>query len=587
VTTTVEAPEESERPEEAAPPRTHGTVALLGTTVDGDPLPRVRRRLTPLHFRSDTLWGWLAPLILTVIVGVLQFWNITEPHNITFDETYYAKDSYSLLTQGYARNFVNDSATDESEADEIINAGSTEEIFATGPSLVVHPEVGKWMIAVGEWMFGLTPLGWRFSAAVVGTLMVLVMCRLVRRLTGSTLLGCVAGLLLALDGLHFVMSRFALLDIFVAFWILCGTHCLVADRDWARAKMARLAEVTPSRTLSEFGPVKSLLVRPWRITAGVCFGLACGTKWNAAFVLAALAFLSWAWDCGLRRSLGVRLYTLKSAVADGIPAFFSVVGLAVVVYTFSWVGLLTHGQMFEDAFGHANDPSDWTWSSVNDKRDGPILGIDTPINDELYGFRHDVNMLWNYNLELWRFHTGDYIKDATHPFQSHPGGWLVLNRPLGIAATSGDSSVIPECPPGDSCVKQVLAIGTPVLWWGGVVALFVCAGYWIFRRDWRFGIPVVGVLSAWLPWFWNDERPIFFFYAMVIVPFTVIGVTLVLGKMIGSSRATYTRRLVGVTAAGLCVLVVALNFAYFYPIWTNGLLSNEDWNDRMWIDTWI
>ena len=38
--------------------------------------------------------------------------------------------------------------------------------------------------------------GWRVSAAVVGALTVLVLARLVRRLTGSTLIGCLAGLLL-------------------------------------------------------------------------------------------------------------------------------------------------------------------------------------------------------------------------------------------------------------------------------------------------------------------------------------------------------------------------------------------------------
>jgi dolichyl-phosphate-mannose--protein O-mannosyl transferase len=588
VTTSVEAPDTDERRETSTtPPRSHGSVTLLGTTTEGEPLPRVRRRLTPLHFRSDTLWGWLAPLILTVLVGIVQFWNITEPHDITFDETYYAKDAYSLLVHGYARQYVNDSQTDENEADEIINSGSTEGIFARDPSMVVHPEVGKWMIAVGEWAFGLTPLGWRASAAVTGTLMVLVMCRLVRRMTGSTLLGCLAGLLLALDGLHFVMSRFALLDIFVAFWLLCATHCLVADRDWARARMARLTEVTPQRSARDFGPVRSLLFRPWRVAAGICFGLACGTKWNAVFVLAGLGLLSWVWDCSMRRAIGVRLAALKSLAADAVPAFLSVVGVAFVVYFASWVGFLSHAQLFEDALGHPVDQNDWAWSSVDDRRDGDILGVDTPVNDELYGLRHDLGMLWNYHVELWRFHTGDYIKEATHPFESHPGGWLLINRPLGIAATSGDSSVIPECSPDQECVKQVLAIGTPVLWWGGVLALFASVGYWVFRRDWRFGLPVVGVLAAWLPWFWNDERPIFYFYAVVIVPFTVIAVTLCLGKIIGPARASYGRRITGVTVAAAFVLAVALNFAYFYPIWTNGLLSNENWNDRMWIESWI
>ncbi len=590
VTTTADAPAEGRAgsPEVGSESqRPHGAVALLGTTVEGDPLPRMRRRLTPLHYRSDTLWGWLAPLIVTVLAGILQFWNISTPHDLTFDETYYAKDAYSLLTEGYARSFVNDPDTEDSEADAIINGGSTEGIFADDPSLVVHPEVGKWMIAVGEWIFGLTPLGWRFSAALTGTLMVLVMCRLVRRLTGSTLLACVGGLLLALDGLHFVMSRFALLDIFMAFWLLCATHCLVADRDWARARLARMSEVSPRLGRGDFGPVRGLLVRPWRIAAGVCLGLACGSKWSAVLVVAGLGLLSWLWDVGMRRAAGVHRPTLKSLAVDAGPAFLSVVGVGFAVYVVSWVGFLTHAQTFEDAFGTAVDDSDWSWSSVDDNRDGAILGLDTPLNDEVYGARHQLNMLWNYHVELWKFHTGDYIKDATHPFQSHPGGWLVLNRPLGIAATSGDSGVIPECPPGEDCVKQVLAIGTPVLWWAGVPALVVSVGYWVFRRDWRFGVPVVGVLSTWLPWFWNNDRPIFFFYAVAIVPFTVLAVTLVLGKIIGTSRATYGRRVAGVTAAAVFVAAVAANFVFFYPIWTNALLSNEDWNDRMWIDSWI
>ena len=82
--------------------------------------------------------------------------------------------------------------------------------------MVVHPEVGKWLIGAGEQVFGFDALGWRAAPAIVGTLMVLVIIRLVRRLTGSTLLGGVAGLLLCFDGLALVLSRLALLDIFCA-----------------------------------------------------------------------------------------------------------------------------------------------------------------------------------------------------------------------------------------------------------------------------------------------------------------------------------------------------------------------------------
>ena len=118
-----------------------------------------------------------------------------------------------MLGNGYVRTYVED-------ADKTILNGQTSGLWQDSPSMVVHPEVGKWLIALGEKGFGMDPFGWRIAAAVVGSLMVLLMCRFVRRVTGSTALGLVGGLLLALDGLQLVLSRLALLDIFLAFFIL-------------------------------------------------------------------------------------------------------------------------------------------------------------------------------------------------------------------------------------------------------------------------------------------------------------------------------------------------------------------------------
>ena len=187
------------------------------------------------------------------------------------------------------------------------------------------------------------------------------------------------------------------------------------------------------------------------------------------------------------------------------------------------MGFLTHAEKFEEAFAEPTAQGEIALDARST----------TTRTARSRASLHDLNILWNYHKEVYAFHTGDYIKDAEHPFESHPGGWLVINRPLGIDATSGDNTVIANCPEGEDCVKQVLAIGTPVLWWGGVLALFVAAGYWLTRRDWRFGVPVVGVLTTWLPWFRYDDRQIFFYYAISIIPFTIIAVTLVLGKLIG------------------------------------------------------
>ena len=131
-------------------------------------------------------------------------------------------------------------------------------MFTGKASFIVHPPVGKWVIGLGEWLFGVTPFGWRFMPAVLGTAMVLMLCRIVRRMTRSTLLGCMAGLLLAVDGLSIVLSRTALLDGTLAFFVLAAFGALVIDRDRARLRLRGLGRgprtgpgwrrTTPART---------------------------------------------------------------------------------------------------------------------------------------------------------------------------------------------------------------------------------------------------------------------------------------------------------------------------------------------------
>ena len=72
---------------------------------------------------------------------------------------------------------------------------------------------------------------------------------------------------------------------------------------------------------------------------------------------------------------------------------------------------------------------------------------------------------------------------------------------------------------GTTCLRVITAMGTPILWWLAALALLWAIWLWLGRRDWRFGVPVLAVLAVWLPWFQYADRPLFFFYAIMIIPF--------------------------------------------------------------------
>jgi hypothetical protein len=55
---------------------------------------------------TDRLNGWIVTLIIGAIAFVLRFINLGYPNKLVFDETYYAKDAYSLLKFGYERGLA-------------------------------------------------------------------------------------------------------------------------------------------------------------------------------------------------------------------------------------------------------------------------------------------------------------------------------------------------------------------------------------------------------------------------------------------------------------------------------------------------
>ena len=513
---------------------------------------RVRRRLVD-PMPADRVRSWVAALAITLIAGVLRFWDLGRPRAFVFDETYYAKDAWSLLNFGAEQDYIRaEKDGDPDPANAKILDGDLQGLWTGDPSYVVHPPGGKWMIGFGEQLFGLTPFGWRFTVALAGTLAVLLVIRIGRRLFRSTLLGCVAGVLLTIEGLAYVHSRTALLDPLLMFWVLVAFGALVLDRDHTRQ---RLAERLPASPLGRFGP--GLGLRPWRLAAGVALGLACSVKWSGLWFVAGFGLLTVLWDMGARRTAGIRRPWIGALLRDAPPAFVSLVVLAFVVYLGTWTGWFLAG---DDAYLR-----DWA-----EENPGPALVPDA------------LRSLWHYHHEAWKFHTG---LRSPHDYESHPWGWLVLARPVSYFY-EGPKMGEAGCEVAQ-CSSAVTALGTPAIWWASLLALPVLVFLWAARRDWRAGAILMGVAAGYLPWFAYSERTIFSFYAVAFVPFLVLAITMCLGLLLGPPDATPWRRQWGAAVAGTYVLLAVANFWYLLPVLTARVIPYADWAERMWWKSWI
>jgi dolichyl-phosphate-mannose-protein mannosyltransferase len=491
---------------------------------------RARQLVTPMP--GNRRRGWFITLSVTLIGGLVRFWNLgfpTDKGTPIFDEKHYVPQAAQVLRNGgYEDN--------------------------PGYELVVHPPLAKQLIAMGEWIFGYDGWGWRFSSAVAGTLCILLVVRIARRMTRSDLLGAIAGVLLICDGVSHVQSRLGMLDIFMALFVVVSFACLLVDRDQVRS---RLAEAVSEGWVanSPYGP--RLGFRWWRFAGGVSLGLACGVKWSGIWYIIAFGLLSVFWDLTARRAAGVEHPWLGTMVRDVLPALWSLVAIAVLVYLGTW----------------------WAWFASETGVDrhvvGQKLGADSWVPDAL-------RSLWFYSGNVLDFHENLKTTAANrHPWESKPWTWPMGLRPMLYYYESS----VQGCGQA-SCVGAIMLIGTPALWWLAFPILAWALWRSIARLDWRYAAVLVGYGAGLLPWFTMIDRQMYFFYVMPMAPFLVLGITLVLGQILGSARAGRERRGTGTLAVALYVGLVVANFVWLWPILNGNPITPEMWQDQLWLPSW-
>ena len=535
----------------------------------------LRERLLGAPLTANAkVWGWFGPLIVTLVAGVMRFWQLGRPHQLVFDETYYVKQGWSMVQRGYEQKVP----ANMPEPDAFFTHGQVATVYGTEADFVVHPPFGKWLIGWGEQMFGInSSFGWRFAVALAGTFAVLLVGRAAWHLFRSATLATIAALLTAFEGMEFVLSRTSILDGLVSFWALAAFVAVLADRDRTRRLLAHKVAAAQddgswdggeggSRRVVLTGP--SLGLRPWRWVAAVCLGLGMATKWSDGFYLVALGLASVFWDLGARRAVGVSRWFSATIAKDGLTGALIMVPVACLTYLATWTGWL----MSSSAWGR-----DWAQQNPATKSIG--LAPDSSLFAWVPG---PLRSLWQYHQQMY-----DSAASITspHTYQSNPWSWMAQTRPTSFFYESPAKGV--EGCPVTECSKAITSLGNVSIWWAGIFALLVLVFAWALRRDWRAGVLLGLVAAGLLPWFSYQQRTIFTFYAVVFAPYVILAVTYCLGLVLGSADASPRRRRLGAAAVGAYVVLAVGTFVFFWPVYTAQVIPKSHWSWRMWLPSWV
>jgi dolichyl-phosphate-mannose-protein mannosyltransferase len=203
--------------------------------------------------------------------------------------------------------------------DELQYVSSARAFLAGAPNPNPEaPPLGKLLIAVGIKAMGDNPSGWRITGAVCGALTLMAILLWCHLLLHDYVLALTACALTLFNNFLFVMSRVAMMDVFLVMFIMWG---LVAFT--AALELNGLSAIT-RRFILGF--------------AGAMFGLACACKWNGIDTLGIVIGASAVLLLAAKRSVDDRIVRYRTHLLEvGIlPLIVALFVVPVVAYSLTY-----------------------------------------------------------------------------------------------------------------------------------------------------------------------------------------------------------------------------------------------------------
>ena len=477
-----------------------------------------------------------------VIAALTRLWNLGYPARLVFDETYYVKDALTLSREGHEKSWP-DGADAAFQSGDVLG-------YLDQAAFVVHPPLGKWLISTGIWFTGFDQsTGWRLSTAILGIATVGLLMLVALKLFRSFPIAILAGFLLAVDGLAITLSRTALLDASLTFFLLLGFWFFLFDQQSSRIRITQAIESSRN---------SMLWFRPWLVLTGVALGAASSIKWSGLYLLAGIGLYVVVSEALLRRNSGESNWFRKGILLQGTFSFLSLVPAAVATYLLTWLGWI---------IGTGGYLRNWA-------TDNPPTGLFALVPDWMLS-------LWRYHEMIYSFHV-NLTKE--HSYEAHPLGWLVGLRPTAFFYESYPQGTN-GCQIAEGCSSAITALGNPFIWISSTAALIYIIYRYARHRERVLGLVLLGTASLYLPWIILSERTVFQFYVVSFQPWLILGLVLAIQQLRRKLLAK-SKKLANATTVGFVALTF-VSFVFFLPINTGIYLPYELWQLRMWLPSWI
>jgi len=454
---------------------------------------------------------WLAELALWSDGQPLHPQHVDDTGRALFDEKDQWTTKYTYMNSTYF--------------DEIYHPRTAlEHLENIYPYEVSHPPLGKLILSIGIWLFGMVPFGWRFMGTLFGVLMLPILYVFLKNLFGKTAVAFCGTCLFAFDFMHLVQTRIATIDTYGVFFILVSYYF-----------MYRWLSV-PSGTKLRKSVFPLFL-------SGLFWGIGCASKWTVVYAGVGLAVL---WLLGLifkgrewLRATGstgrprFSLHVLGTVVLSVI--FF--VAVPVCIYVASYIPYVTAAAAYHDA---------------------PVT------------FNYLWSIVWDNQVFMLTYHQGVH---TPHPYESNWYQWIVDGRPilyyrdLDYSQTQG--------------VKSLFAsFNNPMVSWTGLMAFFALIVQMIRRKSGRALFILIAILSQFVPWL-PIGRTLFAYHYFPTVLFLVFAIAYLMNDMLTRKRNGYRLAVYGFTGvtAALYALFYPALIGLYTPLWYNDILLR-------WLPSW-